>query len=177
MLTDACVAYTHNAHYIKQSDVGLWIYILQTFWRQAVMFAHNLVIVVVLLLVFGVRDIRVLPLFFVGCALLALNLLWMAQVVALTSARFRDVPQLVSSALQMLFYATPLMWHSSMLGRHADWVWLNPFAALVDVVRAPLLGSAPEPISWVIAAALVPLGWITALWAGARVSHRVAYWV
>lgn len=177
VLNDACGAYTNNANYILQSDVRIWMYVLQVLWRQLVIFGHNFVIVLAILAVAGTPAPWMLPLFVPGMALLLLNLAWMAQLVALSSARFRDIPQLVAAVVQIAFYVTPLMWHPSMLGSRRWLVTINPFAALVDIVRTPLLGAAPAGISWILAGTLALGGWLLTMWAVGRWSERVPYWV
>jgi lipopolysaccharide transport system permease protein len=115
--------------------------------------------------------------FLPGLALLMLNLAWMAQIVAISSARYRDVPQLVAAIVQILFYITPLMWRPGMLSKHAWLITFNPFAALVDLVRSPLLGDAPAAASWTVGLCLAVVGWLLALWMYSRTADRVAYWV
>ncbi len=176
-LGESCSAYINNANYIKQSDVVLWIYTLQGVWRQFVMLLHNIIITLILMTVFGVHT-RLCVLWFIpGLIVVVLNIVWIAQILAIISARYRDVPQLVASVLQLLFYVTPLMWKPAML-KKAQWlITYNPFASLVDLLRSPLLGDAPDLQSWEVAVVMLPLGWALALWLYARKKNDVAYWV
>jgi lipopolysaccharide transport system permease protein len=103
ILNDACYAYINSANYIRQSDAPLWIYVLQVVWRQIIIFAHNFVIVIAILAVFGIDHPVRLLLFFPGLILLIINLTWMGQLVAILSVRYRDVPQLVASMVKVLF--------------------------------------------------------------------------
>jgi lipopolysaccharide transport system permease protein len=176
-INDSCGAYINNANFIRQSDAGLWVYIFQVMWRQLIMLAHNFVIVVALTAAFGIAHPENLLFFLPGLALLVLNLTWIAQVAASASARYRDVPQLVGSVTQVLFYITPVMWKPDMLGRHRWIIEYNPFAAFVDLARSPLLGAAPQASSWVICGCLALAGWALALWVSARTANNIAYWV
>jgi lipopolysaccharide transport system permease protein len=177
VLNDSCGAYINNANYIRQSDVGLWTYIFQVLCRQLIMFAHNFIIVLILIALFGLDHPESLVWFVPGLAMLMLNLTWMAQVFALTSARYRDVPQLVAAVVQILFYITPLMWRPRMLSKHAWLITYNPFASLVDLVRSPLLGQPPAIASWLVGLCLAIVGWLVALWMYSRKANRVAFWV
>ncbi len=177
VLNDSCLAYISNGNYIRQSDACLWIYVFQVIWRQLVMLAHNCVIIIILRLAFGIGDYGKLLMFIPGLAMVVLNLSWMAQLTATWSARYRDIPQMVASLVQLLFYVTPLMWVPGML-HHNRWILvINPFANLVDLVRAPLLGSMPETSSWEVAAGLAVVGWAVALWSTARSQRHIAYWI
>ena len=61
----------------------------------------------------GLIDDVVIP----GFALLAINGLWISILLGLVSTRFRDVPPIVGSFLQVLFFMTPIIWPAEMLGR------------------------------------------------------------
>jgi ABC-type polysaccharide/polyol phosphate export permease len=54
---------------------------------------------------------------------------------------------------------------------------LNPLAALIEIVRAPLLGGLPATRDWLIAgvstAATLALGWL----AFRRYRARITYWL
>ncbi len=88
-----------------------------------------------------------------GFALLAINAGWVVLLFGITSTRFRDIPQVVSSLINLLFFMTPIVWTTDILkdkfGDTADWRdWvaeLNPLYHFIQVVRAPLIGNA---VSW-----------------------------
>ncbi|MCL4630625.1 ABC transporter permease [Burkholderia multivorans] len=60
-----------------------------------------------------------------------------AMVVALLSARFRDLPQIVSALLQVAFYVTPIIFRPNALNRFSFIVEWNPLAYLINIVREP----------------------------------------
>jgi lipopolysaccharide transport system permease protein len=176
-LNDSCFAFINNANFIRQSDASLWVYVFQVVWRQLIMLAHNIIIVVVLRFAFGIGQYQMLLFFIPGLALLLLNLTWMAQLAATWSARFRDIPQLIASLVQILFYITPLMWWPRMLTKHQWLLTINPFTNLVDLVRAPLLGTMAQPQSWVVGIGLAVVGWTLVFITSSRTSRNVAYWI
>ena len=63
--------------------------------------------------------------------------------LGILSARFRDIPQLITNVMQVLLYVTPLLWDASSLGPRAWIAGLNPFTYLIQIVRGPLLGVSP----------------------------------
>jgi len=111
-------------------------------------------------------------------------LLWLldafaaAAMLGAVCARFRDVPPIVGSIVQMAFFVTPVIWKPEQVGPSRQGLLaLNPFYALLDMVRAPLLGHVPSLL--LLASALV---WSAALclvsWSlFARVRGRIAFWV
>ena len=97
-------------------------------------------IVIGLLVIFGVKSWETLPLFIPGLLVYILNALWIAMVVSLLSARFRDLPQIIGALLQIAFYVTPIIFRPDALNRFSFIVEWNPLAYLIDVVRGPLIG-------------------------------------
>jgi hypothetical protein len=63
-------------------------------------------------------------------------------------ARFRDIPPIVGSVLQIGFFVTPIIWLPSQLGADDHWLLLNPFFDLLEVVRKPLLGATAGVHVW-----------------------------
>ena len=70
-------------------------------------------------------------------------------IVAYMSMRLRDVPPLVVAVLTPLFFVTPIMWSPDQLGDKAWIAAWNPFAAMVGLVREPMLGH-PIPYSMIV---------------------------
>ena len=77
-------------------------------------------------------------------------LVWFVDAFAVSlllgifGARFRDIPPIIGSVMQIAFYLTPIMWSPVMLehrGLAVVLVKLNPFYSLLEIMRGPLLGS------------------------------------
>ncbi len=178
IVNEGCSAYINSANYIRQVNTPRLIYVLQATWRNTVIFAHNFIIVLAVLLIFGVKSWATLPLFIPALALFLLNAMWIAALVGLMAARFRDLPQIVSALLQVAFYVTPILFHGTMLaGKHQWIVNYNPLAYLIDVVREPLVGLVPSAFTWELTIAMAVLGWLAALALTGRYHKRIPYWV
>lgn len=177
VLIEGCNAYINNAQYIRQVNTPRLIYMLQALWRNFIIFLHNFLIVLVVFAIYGIKDWATTPMFLVGLALLMLNALWMAMIAGLLSARFRDLPQIVMSLMTMMFYVTPIMFTSNSLTKHPWVVELNPFAYLMEIVRAPLMGSIPSVRIWLVTIAMTALGWAAALFLTGRYHKRIPYWL
>ena len=171
-------AYIISANYIRQVATPRLLYILQAAWRNVVIFAHNSVIVLVVLAIFGVKSWATLPLFLPGLVLFVLNASWIAALTGLLGARFRDLPQIVAALLQVAFYVTPILFHGEMLsGKHRWIVEYNPLAYLIDVVRQPLVGRVPPISTWLLVCAMALVGWTAALFMTGRYHKRIPYWL
>ena len=93
------------------------------------------------------------------------------------SARFRDIPQLINSVIQIIFFMTPIMWKPELLGKHAYLAIWNPFYSLIEIVRAPLLGQLPSTTNVVIAVAVTVANITIASLFFIRFRSRIPYWV
>jgi ABC-type polysaccharide/polyol phosphate export permease len=91
--------------------------------------------------------------------------------------RFRDIPPIVATITQVMIFATPIMWPVSALGEHTLIANINPFHHLVDIIRAPLLGQAPEALSWYVCLGMAAGGILVAMLVLRRASRLIVYWL
>ncbi|MBB3258017.1 lipopolysaccharide transport system permease protein [Paraburkholderia bannensis] len=174
---EGSIAYINSATYIRQAATPKLIYVFQVVWRNLVILAHNFIIVLILLAIYGVKDWAVLPIFVPALLLYLANALWVAMLAGLLSARFRDLPQIISALIQIAFYVTPIIYRPDSLKRFAFIVQLNPLAHLIELVRAPLIGQMPSATTWGVAIGLAVVGWTFALAMTGRYLKRIPYWV
>lgn len=178
LVTDACQVFIATESIIKQIRLPLSIHVLRLVWRDFIIFAHNLIILVPVLAFFPPPSLGwgllLLP---VGLFLLWLNALWVALFLGMLCARFRDVPQIVASVVQVCFFLTPVLWKVEMLGRHAWAAKLNPFFHFLELVRGPLLDGGIPGDTWLAVALITVAGWSATFFLFARFRARIAYWV
>ncbi|MCV0378922.1 ABC transporter permease (plasmid) [Nitratireductor aquimarinus] len=176
-INDGCNAYIGAGAYLKQVPLPRGVFIFQNLWRNMIILAHNFVIVVLVLIIFKVNFLQNLPFFFLGFLLVTWNLLWTTALLALLCARFRDLPQIVASIIQVIFYVTPILFKRDMLGKYPWLIDLNPFAHLIEVVRAPLLGGSAPALSWAVCLSMALVGSLLCLFMHGKYRARIPYWV
>jgi lipopolysaccharide transport system permease protein len=145
--------------------------------RHVIILAHNAVVVVVLVLWSGpnwsINNLWAIP----GLLVFGAAVLMLSVPVAVLCTRFRDLPQIVNNVLQMAFFFTPIFWRPDTL-RNYRWVAdYNPIALLIDIVRLPLLGTAPEAQMWIWSIAILVSSIVFGAWLLGRYGHRLAYWL
>jgi ABC-type polysaccharide/polyol phosphate export permease len=84
---------------------------------------------------------------------------------------------LVASAMQVLFFFTPIVWFPELIPDRAYVVDLNPFHHFIEILRQPMLGGAAEPQSWVVVGVVSAVGVLVALPMFIRYRERIAFWV
>lgn len=174
---DACKAFIESEGYIKQVKLPLSVYLASAIWKNLIIFAHNAVVILIVVAYFRPPLGVSLVLVPFAIAALALNGFMIGIVLAALGARFRDVPLIVLNVVQIAFFLTPVMWQPQMLGRHMWIVNLNPFYHFLEIVRAPLLGLPTNPWSWPAVAAITLLGGMSMLVLFSKFRARIAYWV
>jgi ABC-2 type transport system permease protein len=171
-----------NEGLIKQLPTPLSVHVYRLVWRQALLFAHNIVIYVIIAMIYpkpwSWADLSVIP----ALALIMLNCIWTSLVFGIVGTRFRDIGPLLNSIVQLLFFMTPIIWNDETLARQGAGRWgkiieLNPLLHYLDIVRAPLLGAQQELRHWLVVIVLTVIGWILAALAMRQYRSRVPYWV
>jgi ABC-type polysaccharide/polyol phosphate export permease len=178
MITEGCGTFVGVQGIIQQVRLPFSLHAYRLVYRNLLTLAHNFVIVPVVLWIFPhpilwMRLIELIP----GLILITITGIWVSVLLGMISARFRDVPPIVGSVVQVVFFMTPIMWPIEALGRNAWWAQLNPLFAAVDVLRGPLLGQPTARYSWAILATVTLLGCVAAFAFFARFRSRIAFWV
>jgi ABC-type polysaccharide/polyol phosphate export permease len=178
-ITEGCVVFVGSAAMIKAIPVPLVLHVYRMLMRQLIVLAHNLMLIVVLWLIFRWSVNWTIVLFLAGVVLNTACAFGWILTLGIVAARFRDVQLIISTVLQLLFLLTPIMWQPGSL-RGAGLTIVadaNPLYHLVQVLREPLLGVAPQPVTWAIACASAALSLAVGVYFYARYRCRVAFWV
>jgi len=176
-LTEAGTLFTGSESYIKQIRLPYSVYVYRSCWSKLIIFAHNIIIYVGVLLYYEIWPGAIAILALPGLLLVLLNGALMSLSIGMVSARFRDIPQLIGSFVQIVFFVTPIFWTPDLLKGRTFVLDINPFYHLLEIVRGPLLGTIPS-IENYFAVALVTF--VNAVIAGAifiRFRARISYWV
>lgn len=179
-VNEGCLTFISSEAMIKQLNLPHFEYVTRTLWRNIVTAGHNFAILPIVLLVFwtfpGWTILAVIP----GLAILILNLGWMVWLLGMLSARYRDIPPIVSSLMTVAFYVTPVMWYPELIGNNALahlLLGLNPFYHLLQIFRLPILGEWPTIENWALALLSGLIGWAVTLLAYKKHRTKIAYWV
>jgi homopolymeric O-antigen transport system permease protein len=178
IITDGCTAFLDAGEYPKQLNLPLSAYILRQLFKNLLIFAHNLIIIPFVWLIFFVPVSWHCLLLLPGILLIALNGYWMILLLGTISARFRDLPLIVSTAMQVIFFITPIMFHLEQTPDNLRTLLnLSPFAALLAVARDPLLGLVPSAQDYALVVGMILLGWGITIPFFGKYRGRIAYWL
>ena len=177
MINEGCTTFTAAHDVIQQVPMPFSVQAYRVVYRNLLLLAHNVVIVPAVLVIFRVpvdwHVLEVVP----ALITLSLNGLWMTVFFGTVSTRFRDIPPIITNVVQVLFFITPIFWPIEAVASLRQVLALNPFFAWIDVVRAPLLGHAPQPTSWPLLLGCVAVGSVVSFLFFVRFRERIAYWL
>ena len=177
LINESCTAFIAAGGYIQQLKLPLTVHIMRVVYRNLIIFAHNVVIIVLLLVIYQPTFGWSLLLFPVAVLLIAINGIWTGILFGLLCARYRDIPQVVTSLVQVAFFLTPVIWKKEMLGRYRWAADMNPLTYFLEIVRAPLLNGTVIVTDWLMVFAITAAGFAVALATFSRFRARIAYWI
>ncbi|MBM9402292.1 ABC transporter permease [Gluconacetobacter azotocaptans] len=177
VLGEACTCFTDAERMIRAVRLPFFLQAMRMMVRTAIVFGHNIVVPLGVFLLLGVWHGAAMLMALPGVALWLVNGLASALLLGSICARFRDIPPIVGSVVQVAFYVTPVMWSASQLKGRDWWFELNPFYPLLEVVRGPLLGQVPALRIWVEAGLGSGLLCLAALYVFSRSRSQLAFWV
>src|SRR5712671_1242755 len=176
-LIEGGTLFTGAESYIKQIRLPYSVYVFRSSWSKLIIFAHNLVIYFGILLYFEFWPGAVALLAIPGLLLVLLNGAIASLFIGMVSARFRDVTQLINSVVQIVFFVTPIMWKPELLRSRTFIADFNPFYHLLEIVRAPLLGTLPSATSYIAVLLITLFNVVIVGTFFARFRSRISYWV
>lgn len=177
LFTEGCQTFIAGGSIIEQVPLPFSVHAYRVVFRNFLILAHNAILIPIGLLLFRIpidwRVLEVVP----AILVYLINGVWISIFFGMISARFRDIPPIVASLLQVLFFATPIIWSLESLGNLRFIADINPLFAAVEVVRAPLLGVSIPTYAWPILILTTIVGCVGTFVFFARFRERIAYWI
>ncbi|HYZ61572.1 MAG TPA: ABC transporter permease [Acetobacteraceae bacterium] len=178
VIGEACVCFTTAEGLIRSMRIPHSVHAIRVIVRNLLVLVHNVAVIFVVYAIFEIWP--GLPILWAVPALA----LWIVDGFAIClllgpiGARFRDIPPIVGSIVQLVFFISPILWKPELLqGRAAELLYLNPIYTLLEIVRAPMLGEAASPVVWFSALGFSVVLWIAGWFLFARVRGRLTFWV
>jgi ABC-type polysaccharide/polyol phosphate export permease len=179
IITEACSLMVTGHALFRNVSFEYSILAYALVWRNLIVFLHNLAVYAVIVALLRPEAINFTVLLAIpGILLVALNGVWISLLCGMFCLRFRDVTQLVASLIQISMLITPIFWPPESLtgSRRLIFVETNPLYHLVDIVRAPLLGTVPGITSYVVVILIAAGGWYLTYRMLRQFRRRISYW-
>jgi lipopolysaccharide transport system permease protein len=176
-INDSCATLTSADGVIRQMRLPYTLHALRVAFRNTLVAAHSLPLIPIVFLIFGQVPGPEALLAIPGLMLIGINMLAGGLLLGMVCARFRDIPPIVANVVQLAFFVSPILWKPELLGDAMVWMAFNPFYALLETVRGPLLEGGGPPLAWLAAIFYTTLHVVLAGFLFARFRSRIAFWV
>lgn len=117
IVNDSAMAFVQAEGYLRQQSLPKTSFVLRVLTRNVVAFGHNVVILPVVYLLFGILPSWTWLLALAGLAMILVAGSLGGLTCAILCARFRDLPQIIQNIMQVAFFVTPVTWQWPALMR------------------------------------------------------------
>jgi ABC-type polysaccharide/polyol phosphate export permease len=170
--------FTRASSIIQNIPMPLSVHVYRMITQHVTTYAHNFLIVVVVLILFHVPITIETLLFFPGFLIVIVTGAALSISLGLIGARFRDFSPTISMFMTPMFFLTPVLWMPDMLsGGRYQIALLNPFTHFLAVVREPLLGRAPSSLNYGVSLGILGILVVVATHLLGRYRLKVPYWI
>lgn len=181
LISESLFTFTGSSGPIKEIKLAYNIYQHKTVFRNYIIFAHNAVVIIPIILFLHEKyhldfyTLQIIP----NLVLLYIIGLTFGNLLAIISARFNDIAQIIQSLIQIFFFITPVMWYPDRIHNHLFQLFckLNPLYSLVGLIRKPLLGQPTPDYAYFMSLALVLVGTTLFLQVFKKCRANIVYWL
>jgi len=93
-------------------------------------------------------------------------------------ARYRDVTQIITSLIQVVFFLTPIIWQGSHLpAKYSFIVKFNPVAQYISLVRDPFMGMVPSLYAYEVTLGMTCFIGLVTFLMFAKFRSKIIYWL
>jgi ABC-type polysaccharide/polyol phosphate export permease len=177
LIIEACSVFISAEGIIKQVNLPFGIHVARMVWRNIIILGHNLVVAIIVMIYAKIaidfNILLVVPALFITI----ISAISIGYLMGALCARFRDIPQIINSLIQVLFYITPVIWKPQLLAGNEELLYFNPAYHLMEILRTPLLGQSPASSSWIASIGFAIIVSASAIIFLAKYRRRIAYWL
>ena len=162
---------------IKQINLPFPVYTLRSNVNQCLVFFHNFIIIIIVLLIFDVELNLNTLLFIPGLILLQLIISFLTIIVTIMCTRFQDMTPVINVIVQIVFFTTPIIWQTTSLKGNLFIIDFNPVYHWIEIIRAPLLGTIPslENFYWTLGS--LALSILLACILLGKTKSKISFWI
>lgn len=179
-ITGSTTVFQRGRAQILQGGMGLTDITMVSVFTTVLTFFHQIILVAIVLVIYGVGVSFYSLVSLVGLALLIANGIWLTIFFGIIGARYRDLFEIMQAIMRIAFLATPIIWMPGEGGRGGvmgAFLIYNPFYHFLELIRAPLLGNPIAPLSWIVVITITFIGFILANYFYNRFAKNIPLWV
>ena len=180
-INEATITFTQNESLIKQIKIPPIIYIYRNVFRNIIIFIHNIVIIIGVVLIFDLEiTLESLIQFFFGFLIVILNLVNFSKIVSFLATKYRDIQQIIHNIMQITFFSSPIIWYPEIIINRGSYEWIltiNPIYYFLKITRDVLMGGEISMNQWIIVSVITIVNFIMGLIVYSWGKNKMIYWL
>lgn len=176
-ILDGSTVFVYAAPMINSTRLPLFFYPLRALIRYVILYAHYLLVCVLLMVIIG-HPPGIMALLAIPALLIhVITAFGIILIMGLVNTRYRDLGPIAGVMCQLTPLITPIAWQRDMLKKYTWIADANPFYHLIEIVRAPLVGQVPTTLSYTVSIATMLTAITLGLMVYRRARYHVIFWV
>ncbi len=175
-VTDGCTVFINTENWITGMRLPFSLFVFQSIAREMIIFGYGAVIAAGIILFTGhtmtLNALAALP----ALVLYLVNAAAAHLFFGILVTRYRDISQIIQTAMRVLFFLTPLIWTPEQAGGLREWLWWNPFTYFIDIFRAPIVDGIIPWHSWTVCLVFTAVFGTLAFALFAHFRRRIVFW-
>ena len=182
IINESCNVFIDNKQMIFNLPNIYFTIVMRMLWRNLIILLHNILMIVAVFMFLNteVFFFNIIISSF-AAILITVNGIWISLIIGGLSARYRDIPPLVQSIVQVVFFITPIMWSADLIAHKSQEYWwiteLNPFFHYIEIFRSPLIKGTINFNNWIVAFSITFLGTISSLIFLYKFKSKITLWL
>lgn len=178
LVLESSAVFIDSENYIRNQDSFMSIFMMRLILRNGIVFFHNLLVFIPILLFFKLSVSLNLLFMIPGLIFIGVNAMCWGTLIGIIGTRYRDFSQIVISLVQIVFFLTPIMWMPNSLPQRLQWlVEYNPFNQFINLIRLPLLNQEIPLDSLLLVSLVTLIGFFTYSCFIGKYKHRIVFWL
>ncbi len=152
--------------------------ILAAIINQLFIFAHGVLPIIIIVLLYVLPSASAVIYVLLGLALLFFTVLPAGFLLSIFCTRYRDITQLVQSNMRVIYFLTPVLWLPEMAKGNYTWaLFINPFYHMIEIIRDPFIGQPIEILNWAMVFGMGVLFWSLLYIYYTKFGRRILHWL
>jgi ABC-type polysaccharide/polyol phosphate export permease len=177
VLIECTSIFAQQGNLYRNQKMNFSVSIYSVIYKNTIILAHTLVIVVVLIIALDVpvnwHLLQIVPAF----GLTWITMVWFGYLIAMICVRYRDIVQIITTWLTILFFVTPVMWKPDFLPRESHLIIeFNPLAQFLEILRNPILGQPASSHAWLVTSVIALGGGLIFVSVIGHYQRRIIFW-
>lgn len=169
--------YVGAQSWIKSEPLPLSVHLYKLMTTNFIIFFFASIPAIIICLAFQSFHPIVFATLPLALIIFAINGVWVSSLIGILCTRHRDIMHFVSTIMQVMYFATPILWVPPETGLRATLANVNPLTHYLAVIRTPALENTIPWESWKLIGIYTVFGCVISFIVFAKSRRRLIYWL